>query len=121
MLSHCAATDHSVVTACSSQRAVQTTYTRTDRCGLNACFCERSRLFSHLVNLLDCRTTGTTRCCAIKPTTRHASLWHPTTSGSLVDLHHNGVHDSFQLFLLPLELVLLGQLIFVQPVECLLD
>merc|ERR1712113_1261682 len=77
--------------------------------------------YSRLVNLLDCRTTGTTRCCAIKPTTRHASLWHATTSGSLVDLHHDWVHHSFQLLLLPLELLLLGQLILVQPVEGLLD
>merc|ERR1712113_367127 len=77
--------------------------------------------YSRLVNLLDCRATGTTRCCAIKATTRHASLWHPTTSGSLVDLHHDWVHDSFQFLLLPLKLVLLGQLILVQPIECLLD
>merc|ERR1719382_963231 len=110
-----------MATAGSSQPAVQAASNGTDRCGLNAFSCERSPPISHLVNLLDCRTTGTTRCRAIKATTRHASLWHATTSGSLVDLHHDRVHDSFQLLLLPLELVLLGQLIFVQPVQCLLD
>merc|ERR1719382_1119883 len=110
-----------MATAGSSQPAVQAASNGTDRCGLNAFSCERSPPYSHLVNLLDCRTTGTPWCCTIKPTTRHASLWHATTSGSLVDLHHDRVHDSFQLLLLPLELVLLGQLIFVQPVQCLLD
>merc|ERR1719396_336801 len=76
---------------------------------------------SHLVNLLDRRATSTTWRCTIESATRHPSLWHPTPSGSLVDLHHDRVHDSFQLLLLPLELVLLGQLILVQPIEGLLD
>merc|ERR1711948_195697 len=104
--------NHSMATACSSQRTVQATSTKADRCGLSA-LAKRSRPCSHLVDHLDCRATGTTRCRAVKPTTRHASLWHPTTSSSLVDLHHDRVHDSFQLLLLPLKLVLLAHLIFV--------
>merc|ERR1739844_259474 len=76
---------------------------------------------SRLVDLLDRWTTSTTRCCTIKPTTRHASLWHSSTPSSLIDFHHDWVHDSLQLLLLPFKFILLSQLVFVEPVERLLD
>merc|ERR1740129_899060 len=55
---------------------------------------------SHLVYLLDGRST-----CA----------------GCLVDLHHDGIHHSLDFLLLAFELVLLSKLIFVKPVQSLLD
>merc|ERR1712087_488655 len=45
-----------------------------------------------------------------------ATTWHTTTC-CLVYLHHDGVNDAFNLFLLGLELILFGQLIFVEPIQ----
>merc|ERR1712217_55544 len=53
-------------------------------------------------------------------TTWHTSFWHTTTTCCLVYLHHDGVNNTFNLFLLGLELILFGQLIFVEPIQCLL-
>merc|ERR1719213_1333615 len=46
---------------------------------------------------------------------------HATTDRTLVDLHHDRVHDTLDLLLLRLELVALRHLVAVQPVERLLD
>merc|ERR1719223_517828 len=51
-------------------------------------------------------------CCA---TVRHA-----TPSCGLVDLHHDWVHNALELLLFCFELILLGHLVLVQPVEGLL-
>merc|ERR550525_1510458 len=70
-----------------------------------------------LVHLLDgwaSTSTSTWRCAS----TRHATLW--STTCSLVDLHHDWVHDTLKLLLLSLELILLSQLVLVQPVQSLL-
>merc|ERR1711933_88442 len=50
-------------------------------------------------------------------TTWHTSFWHATTTCCLVYLHHDGVNNPFNLFLLGLELILFGQLIFVEPIQ----
>merc|ERR1719174_1081326 len=73
---------------------------------------------SFLDHLLDSWATCTT-------TTWHATLWHSTATCSLVDLHHDWVDDAFKLLLLSLKLILLSQLVLVEPIEgllhCLLD
>merc|ERR1712137_520390 len=63
---------------------------------------------------------GATTWRATHTTARHASLRHFTTTSGLVYLHHDGVHDALELLLLPFELVLLGQLVLVQPVQSIL-
>merc|ERR1712072_1604550 len=75
-----------------------------------------------LINLLhswatttSCSRWGTSRH-APRHTTRHATL----TTCCLVNLHHDGVHDALQLFLLSLKLVLLCKLVLVKPIEGLL-
>merc|ERR1719223_2077029 len=80
--------------------------------------CIKSRAHSNsLVNFLDswaaAATTG--------GTTEVTALRHATTTSCLVDLHHDGVHHAFKLLLLGLELILLCELVLVQPVKCLLD
>eukprot|EP00438_Fugacium_kawagutii_P036330 Skav220742 [mRNA] locus=scaffold2753:402066:402800:+ [translate_table: standard] len=72
-----------------------------------------------LVNLLDGWASTTARSTT-HATTRHATLWHPAAACSLVDLHHDGVHNALELLLLGLKLILLSKLILVQPVQCLL-
>merc|ERR1719276_269929 len=86
--------------------------------------CIKSRAHSNsLVNFFDswaaaATTGGTTEVTAA----RHAAaLRHATTTSCLVDLHHDWVHHAFKLLLLGLELILLCQLVLVQPVKCLLD
>mmetsp|Transcript_15414 Transcript_15414/g.36333 ORF Transcript_15414/g.36333 Transcript_15414/m.36333 type:complete len:248 (+) Transcript_15414:135-878(+) len=74
---------------------------------------------SGLVNLLNGRAAGAPGGSA-HAATRHATLGHATTAGRLVDLHHDGVHDALELLLLGLELVLLSELVLVQPVQGLL-
>merc|ERR1719350_177223 len=71
----------------------------------------------HSINLLDGRATTTTWSSTTEVSTRHASLWHTTTTSSLVDFHHDGVDNAFKLLLFGFELVLLSQLVLVQPVE----
>merc|ERR1712217_1004727 len=50
-------------------------------------------------------------------TTWHTSFWHATTTCCLVYLHHDWVNNTFNLFLLGLELILFGQLIFIEPIQ----
>mmetsp|Transcript_49221 Transcript_49221/g.88481 ORF Transcript_49221/g.88481 Transcript_49221/m.88481 type:complete len:258 (+) Transcript_49221:138-911(+) len=72
-----------------------------------------------LVDLLDGGAAAATRSTT-HASTGHTTLRHSSATCGLVDLHHDGVHDALQLLLLGLELVLLGQLVLVQPVQCLL-
>merc|ERR1711976_1120725 len=44
-----------------------------------------------------------------------------STSSSLVDFHHDGIHNSLELLLPCLEFILFRQLILVEPIQCLLD
>merc|ERR1719387_1131608 len=62
-----------------------------------------------------CSWWGTSR-----HTTRHASRHATLTACCLVNFHHDGVHDAFQLFLLGLKLILLCKLVLVKPIKCLL-
>merc|ERR1712087_563116 len=72
-----------------------------------------------LVDLLDSWATSATRRCAAA---WHASLRHTTsTTCSLVDLHHDRIHDTLQFFLLCLELVFLCKLVLVKPVKRVLN
>merc|ERR1712048_933340 len=74
------------------------------------------------INLLNSGAGASTGGTASsKAAAGHASLWHATAARGLVHLHHDGVHNSFQLLLLGLELVLLGELILVEPIEGVLD
>merc|ERR1711977_444502 len=68
-----------------------------------------------LVNLLDCRATTSAWWSIIS-----TSLRHTTLTRSLVHLHHDWVHNSLELFLLVLKLLLLRHLILIQPIEGLL-
>merc|ERR1712100_360500 len=75
----------------------------------------------HLVNFLNRWATGTTWwSTSTETTSRHATLWHAAATCSLVYLHHNWVHDTIELFLLGLKLILLRKLILVQPIKSLL-
>merc|ERR1719325_357404 len=75
------------------------------------------------VDLLHSRAAGPAwRCATPEATTRHAALRHAAaTSCRLIHLHHDWVYNALELFLLGLEFVLFGQLVLVQPVQCLLD
>merc|ERR1719359_914574 len=76
----------------------------------------QSKQSLHSINLLDCWTTGTSWWgVTIHTTTRHAALW--TAACSLVHFHHDWVHDTLNLLLLRLELILLGKLVLVQPIQ----
>merc|ERR1712216_1094580 len=75
---------------------------------------------SHSVNLLDCWAAGTSWWgVSIHTTARHATFW--TTACGLIHFHHDWVHDTLNLLLLRLELILLGQLVLVQPIQSLLN
>merc|ERR1719191_1437618 len=74
-----------------------------------------------LVDLLDSRAGAAARRAAAHAAARHAALGHAAATCSLVDLHHDRVHDALELLLLCLELVLLGKLVLVKPVQALLD
>jgi len=50
----------------------------------------------------------------------HTTFWHSAASCSLVDLHHDRIHNAFELLLLRLKLILLGQLVLVEPIQRLL-
>ena len=76
---------------------------------------------SGLVNLLNGRAAGAAAGGSAHAATGHATLGHATAASRLVDLHHDGVHDALELLLLGLELVLLSELVLVQPVQGLLD
>merc|ERR1740117_1496014 len=76
----------------------------------------------HSINLFDCWATSAAWRGAPITATRHATLRHATTATcSLVDFHHDWVHDTLNLLLLGLELILLGKLILVQPIQSLLN
>merc|ERR1719272_985230 len=74
---------------------------------------------THSVHLLNSRSTAATWHAAsvVETTPWHAALWHTTATSRLVDLHHDGVHDTFNFLLLRFELVLFGELILVQPIQ----
>merc|ERR1712232_949023 len=70
------------------------------------------------INLLDSwATSATRRSASIKATTMHATLRHATATSGLGHFHHDGVDNALKLLLLGLELILLGQLVLVQPVK----
>merc|ERR1711988_1173471 len=74
-----------------------------------------------LVDLLDSwatctgawRSTSTTKVW-------HATVRHAPSTCSLVDLHHDGIHHTFELLLFGLEFILLCQLVLVEPVQSIL-
>merc|ERR1719265_1352194 len=75
------------------------------------------RIHDRLVDLLDSWASAATRS--------RTGAWHAThvaaaSTGSLVHFHHDGIHDALDLLLLGLELILLGKLVLVQPVQSLL-
>merc|ERR1719231_233828 len=80
----------------------------------------RARISPASVDLLHSGATAATASTSARHTARH--VWHTTftTSSGLVDLHHDRVHDSFELLLLSFELLLLCQLVLVEPVQCFL-
>merc|ERR1712187_651180 len=69
------------------------------------------------VNLFDSWTRASTTTTTWHTATWHTSFWHATATCCLVYLHHDGVYDAFNLFLLCLKLILFGQLIFVEPIQ----
>merc|ERR1719162_1042435 len=73
------------------------------------------------IDFLDSWAAGTPWCSAIHATTWHSTLGHATTASSLVDLHHDWVHNTLKLLLFRLELILLSHLVLVEPVECFLN
>merc|ERR1719410_236613 len=76
------------------------------------------------VDFFDRRAAGAARCAA---STTKAAAWHTAlrhaaaASCCLVHLHHDRIDDTLELLLLGLKFVLLGQLVLVQPVQCLLN
>merc|ERR1719198_1320440 len=74
------------------------------------------------IDLLHCGATSTgTRWGTTHASSRHAALGHAATAArSLVDLHHDRVHSAFELLLLCLELVLLRELVLIEPVKAVL-
>merc|ERR1712091_829614 len=71
------------------------------------------------IHFLNCWTTCSTTWHVA--TTRHATFWHTTTpASSLVDFHHDRIHNALELLLLCLKLILLSKLVLVQPVQSLL-
>merc|ERR1719152_553106 len=74
------------------------------------------------INLLHSRAGASTgSSTSSEAAAGHAALRHAAATCGLVHLHHDGIHDSFQLLLLGLELVLLGKLVLVQPVKGILN
>merc|ERR1719162_815754 len=74
---------------------------------------------THSVHLLNGRATAATGHAAsvVETTSWHAALWHTTATRRLVDLHHDGVHDTLNFLLLRFELILFSELILVQPIQ----
>merc|ERR1719375_2282723 len=73
--------------------------------------------WANLVYLLNCGASAAACCVIVKTSAGHAtrSIWRTTCS--LVDLHHDRVHNALEFFLLGLKLVLLGELILIKPVK----
>merc|ERR1719412_969484 len=75
------------------------------------------------VYLLDCRAAcAGTRWSVAEAAARHATPGHSfaTTTGGLIDLHHDRIYNTLD-FLLPcLEFILLGELVLVEPIKCVL-
>merc|ERR1712110_357552 len=67
------------------------------------------------IHFLNSRATSTTAWSIAKIPTGHATLGHPTTACSLVDLHHDWIHNTLKLLLLRLELIFFSHLILVKP------
>merc|ERR1712228_700385 len=72
----------------------------------------------HSVNLFD-RWTSIS-ATTWHTTTWHTSFWHAAATCCLVYLHHDGINNTFDFFLLCLELILFGQLVLVKPVQSVL-
>merc|ERR550525_1506134 len=89
--------------------------------GLCACRPHRPLFRSPLlVDLLDSGAARAARrsAAAAKAAAWHAALGHAAAAARrLVDLHHDGVHHPHEFLLLALELVLLGELVLVEPVQ----
>merc|ERR1719263_1988990 len=73
------------------------------------------------VDLLDSWATGSSTTCGTTHVWHAASRHAISTTSSLVDLHHDWIYNAFELLLLGLEFILLGQLVLVQPVKGFLD
>merc|ERR1712151_380996 len=70
----------------------------------------------HLLNCWATRASARRGCAA-----RHAThVWHAAATRCLVHLHHYRVHHPLDLLLLRLELILLSELVLVEPVQGLL-
>merc|ERR1712183_525843 len=67
----------------------------------------------HLLNRWATRAS-TRRGCAAGHATH---VWHAAAPRCLVHLHHYRVHDALALLLLPLDLILLSELVLVEPVQ----
>merc|ERR1719263_1038412 len=101
------------MTSSASEMQIQLTNCCTD--------CWKSKQESVSVDLLNSWAS------AAATATSGTHVWHATsthvrcTTSCLVNLHHDGVHHALQLLLLGLELILLGQLVLVEPIQSLLD
>merc|ERR1719263_2349537 len=73
------------------------------------------------VDLLDGWATGCTTCGGTTHVWHAASRHAISTTSSLVDLHHDGIHNALKFLLLGLKFILLSQLVLVQPVKGFLD
>merc|ERR1740121_3021970 len=71
------------------------------------------------VHLLD-GGAASTAAGRTSPGPWHTSLRHATSTSGLVDLHHDRIHDALHLLLLALELLLLCELVLVEPIQGLL-
>merc|ERR1712078_838512 len=78
-------------------------------------------LTTSLIHLLNCWAASSWRSTATEAATWHSTFWHTTTTCCLVDLHHDRIHDTLQFLLLCFELILLSQLVLVQPIQSLLN
>merc|ERR1719408_1004867 len=73
------------------------------------------------IHLLDRRATRTGTGRGGAAAWHAAHVWHAAAACCLVHLHHDRVHDALDLLLLRLELVLLSELVLVEPVQSLLN
>merc|ERR1712179_311579 len=73
------------------------------------------------VNSINFFDSGTAATSGHSSTSRHSSLGHTSTACCLVYFHHDWVDNSLQFLLFRFELILLCQLVFVKPIETLLD
>merc|ERR1719199_1975716 len=71
------------------------------------------------INLLDRRAGAAARGAASAAHAAHVR--HATAASGLVHLHHDRVHDALELLLLGLELLRLGHLVALKPVQGVLD